>query len=60
MPKLHACMYFVSYFLFSHALFLLGQLFTDDDNRIILQPLSGCSDCQRDYINASYVDVRVK
>ena len=30
---------------------------TDDDNRIVLQSLSGCSDCQKDYINASYVDV---
>ena len=29
----------------------------DDDNRIVLQPLSGSSDCQKDYINASYVDV---
>ena len=32
-------------------------LILDDDNRIILQPLSGCADCSRDYINASYVDV---
>ena len=31
--------------------------YTDDDNRIVLQPLSGSSDCQKDYINASYVDV---
>ena len=33
------------------------MLYTDDDNRIVLQPLSGSSDCQTDYINASYVDV---
>ena len=36
---------------------LLSTYFLDDDNRIILQPLSGCADCSRDYINASYVDV---
>ena len=29
---------------------------TDDDNRIILKPLNGSTDCQNDYINASYVD----
>ncbi len=31
----------------------------DDDNRIVLQPLSGQEDCQSDYINACYVDVSV-
>ena len=31
---------------------------SDDDNRISLRPLPGHSDCQREYINASYVDVR--
>ena len=30
----------------------------DDDNRIVLKPLADVSDCQRDYINACYVDVR--
>ena len=30
----------------------------DDDNRIALKPLPDVSDCQRDYINACYVDVR--
>ena len=29
----------------------------DDDNRIALKPLADVSDCQRDYINACYVDV---
>ena len=29
----------------------------DDDNRIVLKPLADVSDCQRDYINACYVDV---
>ena len=29
----------------------------DDDNRIILRPIEGHSDCQRDFINACYVDV---
>ncbi len=33
-------------------------LSADDDNRIVLKPLSDISDCQRDYINACYVDVR--
>ena len=32
---------------------------TDDDNRIVLQPISGREDCQSDYINACYVDVSV-
>jgi protein tyrosine phosphatase len=32
--------------------------FSDDDNRIVLKPLSDVSDYQRDYINACYVDVR--
>ena len=30
---------------------------SDDDNRIVLKPLADVSDCQRDYINACYVDV---
>ena len=30
---------------------------SDDDNRIILRPLEDLVDCQRDFINASYVDV---
>ena len=47
---------------YSHlpSLFLLPyfiKCYSDDDNRIVLQPLSGCSDCQKDYINASFVDV---
>ena len=35
-----------------------GTYPADDDNRIVLKPLSDVSDCQRDYINACYVDVR--
>ena len=31
--------------------------FADDDNRIVLKALADASDCQRDYINACYVDV---
>ena len=31
--------------------------YTDDDNRVVLNPLEGHEDCQSDYINASYVDV---
>ena len=30
---------------------------SDDENRIILRPIVGHSDCQRDFINACYVDV---
>ena len=29
----------------------------DDDNRVVLQPITGCPDCQGDYINASYIKV---
>ena len=32
-------------------------LYLDDDNRIVLQSISGHPDCQRDYINASYIHV---
>ena len=39
----------------SHCEWLL--LFSDDDNRIALKSLPGSDDCQRDYINACYVDV---
>ena len=35
------------------------SLHSDDDNRIVLQPINGRSDCQNDYINASYVEVGV-
>ena len=31
----------------------------DDDNRIILTPLTGRPDCQNGYINASYIEVSV-
>lgn len=30
----------------------------DDVNRVILMPIEGNADCQGDYINASYIDVR--
>ena len=33
------------------------MLFLDDDNRIILKPIESNEDCQREYINACYVDV---
>ena len=32
-------------------------LYLDDDNRVVLQPITGCPDCQGDYINASYIKV---
>ena len=40
-----------------HVLILSFYLPPDDDNRIILRPIEGHSDCQRDFINACYVDV---
>ena len=30
----------------------------DDENRIVLKPIPGAVDCQGDYINACYIDVR--
>ena len=30
----------------------------DDDNRVVLLPIGDHSDCQRPFVNASYVDVR--
>ena len=38
---------------------ILSHSYTDDDSRVILRPLPGHDDCQHDYINASYVDVRI-
>ena len=32
---------------------------TDDSNRVVLKPLEGHDNYQSDYINASYVDVRI-
>ena len=32
-------------------------LSADDNNRIVLMPIDGNSDCQRDFINACYIDV---
>ena len=31
---------------------------TDDDNRIVLKSIPEAADCQGDYINACYIDVR--
>ena len=33
------------------------MILTDDNNRIVLMPIEGHSDCQRDFINACYIDV---
>ena len=35
--------------------FCLG---TDDDHRVVLESISNGVDCEHDYINASYIDVR--
>ena len=47
-----------AYFMFMQHVFDIfhSHISSDDDNRIVLKPLS---DCQNDYINASYVDVRI-
>ena len=31
----------------------------DDHNRIVLNALEGCADCQREFINACYIDVGI-
>ena len=31
---------------------------TDDDHRVILKSISDGVDCEHDYINATYIDVR--
>ena len=40
---------------------ILNQLitYTDDNNRIVLQPIPNDKDCQGDYINACYIDVSI-
>ena len=30
----------------------------DDDHRVLLEPISGGVNCEHEYINASYIDVR--
>ena len=34
------------------------SLGTDDDHRVVLESISDGVDCEHDYINATYVDVR--
>ena len=36
-------------------LFFLG---TDDDHRVVLESIFDGVDCEHDYMNASYIDVR--
>ena len=31
---------------------------TDDDHRVVLESISDGVDCEHDYINATYIDVR--
>ena len=35
------------------------SLAIDDGHRVILESISGGVDCEHDYINASYIDVRL-
>ena len=34
------------------------SLGTDDDDRVVLKSISDGVDCEHDYINATYIDVR--
>ena len=34
------------------------SLGTDDDHRVVLKSISDGVDCEHDYINATYIDVR--
>ena len=47
----------VSAVLWSSLFVLMYMCTSDDNNRIKLEPIPGCSDCQDDFINASYIDV---
>ena len=53
-PGRESCLYFYKE---TALLSVLFSFVSDDDNRILLKPIGDLSDCQRDYINASYVDV---
>ena len=47
--------------IFSFTLFTnMFSLGLDDGHRVILESISGSVDCEHDYINASYIDVRIK
>ena len=39
------------------AKFSTSTFMSDDDNRVVLKPMDGHPDCQRDFINASYIHV---
>ena len=41
----------------AHAIFDFF-VYSDDDNHIVLQPIPDRSDCKRNYINASYINVK--
>ena len=44
-----------AYIYSSYTIFSLG---TDDDHRVVLKSISDGVDCEHDYINATYIDVR--
>ena len=48
---------FVSPLFYCYPHYMLLTSSVDDNNRIVLRPIEGHSDCQRDFINASYIDV---
>ena len=44
-------------YFYGHCLTSMYICTVDDHNRVLLNPLPNCPDCQHDYINASYIDV---
>ena len=48
-------MYFFLFTNYANMFFLA----IDDGHRVILESISGGVDCEHDYINASYIDVRL-
>ena len=48
----------ISQFSKSNAIVKTYSLGTDDDHRIVLKSISEGVDCEHDYINATYIDVR--
>ena len=51
----------LQHIIFSFTLFTnMFSLGIDDDHRVVLESISDGVDCEHDYINASYIDVRLK
>ena len=46
-------------FIYNSKLHICTYYNTDDNNRIFLKSIPEAADCQSDYINACYIDVRL-